>query len=157
MPTTATPTASSATAPIRLGPVAARQNTENIGNASSPQHLLEGPPHVRHSQTAAQTCIIRLHHSTPTLKHSHRSKHQRRYLSWLNCWAPCRDPLGPPCKPWPTPSTAGRLHPYVTGPATSCCSGSLECQHQSRPIAAVLNTSKLLSKALHDIEAGHHK
>ncbi|XP_075732309.1 uncharacterized protein LOC119175781 isoform X2 [Rhipicephalus microplus] len=73
--------------------------------------------------------------------------------SWLNCWAPCRDPLGPPCKPWPTLSSAGRLHPYVTGPATSCCSGSLECQHQSCPMAAVLNTSKLLSKALHDIKA----
>ncbi|KAL3251785.1 hypothetical protein MRX96_000450 [Rhipicephalus microplus] len=72
--------------------------------------------------------------------------------SWLNCWAPCRALLDPPCKPWPTPSSAGRLHPYVTGPATSCCSGSLECQHQSCSIAAVLNTSKLLSKALHDIE-----
>ncbi|KAL3197887.1 hypothetical protein MRX96_044647 [Rhipicephalus microplus] len=60
--------------------------------------------------------------------------------------------LDPPCEPWPTPSSAGRLHPYVTGPATSCCSGSLECQHQSCPNAAVVNTSKLLCKALHDIK-----
>ncbi|KAL3186356.1 hypothetical protein MRX96_028074 [Rhipicephalus microplus] len=70
----------------------------------------------------------------------------------LNCWVPCRDPFGPPCEPWPTPSSAGRLQPYMKGPATSCCSGSFECQHHSCPITAVLNTSKLLSKAFQDIE-----
>ncbi|XP_075722131.1 uncharacterized protein LOC119167626 isoform X2 [Rhipicephalus microplus] len=43
------------------------------------------------------------------------------------------------------PSSADRLHPYVTGLATSCCSGSLKCQFQSCPIAAVLNTSKASS------------
>ncbi|KAH8040159.1 hypothetical protein HPB51_009537 [Rhipicephalus microplus] len=63
-----------------------------------------------------------------------------------------RDPFGPPCEPWPTPSSAGRLQPYMKGPATSCCSGSFECQHHSCPITAVLNTSKLLSKAFQDIE-----
>ncbi|XP_037521983.1 uncharacterized protein LOC119399238 [Rhipicephalus sanguineus] len=82
--------------------------------------------------------------------HSLQRRTTRRTLLY-STWHPLR----PPREPWPTPGNAGWLHSYLMSPATFCCSGSLECQHQRSSIRAVLHTSQLLSKALQDLEADH--